>query len=420
MYKIKQLSNGINVVIEEVNYVKSISFGIWVKVGSQDEDENLNGVSHFIEHMHFKGTKKRSAKQIAEEMDAIGGQMNAFTSKTMTCYYTKIINYNFDAALDIMADMILNSTFDETELEKEKKVIIEEINMYEDTPDELIFDVLCANVWSGSSVARSILGKSQNIQKFSRDDIINYRSLHYTADNIIITVAGNCNIDDVFEKLEHYFGCVPKGTGNRKELKVNYKKSIAIKQKNIEQVHICIAFPSIKTCLEQNYIITLLNTIFGGGMSSRLYQKVREENGLAYSLFSHNLSNKAAGLFVIYAAVNPDKVEECIKLIVSEIKNLKNDPITEQQLSKTKEQLKANYLMSLESSSNIMNNLGKSMMLYDQVITSEEIIKRIDDVSLNNIYDMIDKVFDLNMMSLCSIGEKSYDFAKIIESVMNE
>ena len=418
MYNIDELNNGIKIVTEEIPFVRSISFGIWVKVGSQHENLDTNGISHFIEHMIFKGTKKRNAKKIAEDMDAIGGQINAFTTKQMTCFYFKILDENFDKALEIMADMFLNSSFDEKEMSREKKVILEEINMYEDTPEELVFEVLNQKVFDGSSLAYPILGSTQNVESFSHNDIANYYNNNYTGDNIIISVAGNFKKNNMLDKIKSYFGDI-KNTSelkNKLESEPKYKKSIVLKQKNIEQVHICLGFPGVKNNLDDIYKLALFNTIFGGGMSSRLYQKIREENGLAYSLFSYNYSFDNIGLFSIYAGINPNKVEDCVKLIISEIKNLEFNKITQEELLKTKEQLKASYLLGLESSSSRMNALGKSMILYNKILTPDEIINKINQVSLKEIQELINQIFDFDKISLSCVGKNKYDFEMIINN----
>lgn len=414
MYNVTKLDNGIQIVTETMPFVRSISLGIWVKVGSQNEIPNLNGISHFIEHMLFKGTSKRSAKDIADQMDAIGGQMNAFTTKQMTCYHTRILDENFDKALEIMADMFLNSTFDENEMAKEKKVIIEEINMYEDTPEELVFEIMNEKVWKGSSISYPILGSIQNVQNFTRDHLLAYYQNNYIPENIVITVAGNFETSKMIYKLKQYFDSMPTKNCFRLPFNAKYKKGIVCKEKNIEQLHLCLGFPGIKISFEESYAVALLNTILGGGMSSRLYQKIREENGLAYSLFSYNYAYESVGLFTIYAAVNPEQAEKCVQVILDEIKNLQFDPITNEQLSKTKEQLKSTYLMSLENSANRMNSLGKSIISYDKALTPEQIIRQIDQVSIDQIYRLINYIFRFDLLSLSAVGKGNYDFERII------
>lgn len=414
MYEINTLDNGIKIVSENISFVRSISFGIWVKVGSQNEDLNINGISHFIEHMIFKGTDKRSAKDIAEQMDEIGGQINAFTTKQMTCFYFKILDKNFDKALEIMADMFLNSSFSDEEIEREKQVVIEEINMYEDTPEELVFELMHQKVFDGSSLAWPILGSIDNVKSFSHEKLKNYYKKNYFGENIIISVAGNFETREMLEKIKKYFGGIKNNRAEKKNLDVKYKNDFVIKKKDIEQVHICLGFPGVKNLVEKIYVLAVFNNIFGGGMSSRLYQKIREENGLAYSVFSYNYSYEKVGLFNIYAGINPSKVEDCLKFIIHEIKNLDINLISQKELAKSKEQLKASYLLNLESSSSRMNSLGRYMVFYNKILTSEEIIDEIDKINLDDIYNLIKEIFDFNKISLSCVARDNYDLKKIV------
>lgn len=414
MYEINTLENGIKIVSENISFVRSISFGIWVKVGSQNEDLNLNGISHFIEHMIFKGTDKRSAKDIAEQIDEIGGQINAFTTKQMTCFYFKILDENFDKALEIMADMFLNSSFSDEEIEREKQVVIEEINMYEDTPEELVFELMHQKVFDGSSLAWPILGSIDNVKSFSHEKLKNYYEKNYFGENIIISVAGNFETREMLEKIKKYFGGIKNNRAEKKNLEVKYKNDFVIKKKDIEQVHICLGFPGVKNLVEKIYVLAVFNNIFGGGMSSRLYQKIREENGLAYSVFSYNYSYEKVGLFNIYAGINPSKVEDCLKFIIHEIKNLDVNLISQKELSKSKEQLKASYLLNLESSSSRMNSLGRYMVFYNKILTSEEIIDEIDKINLDDIYNLIREIFDFSKISLSCVARDNYDLKKIV------
>ena len=414
MYEINTLENGIKIVSENISFVRSISFGIWVKVGSQNEDLNLNGISHFIEHMIFKGTDKRSAKDIAEQIDEIGGQINAFTTKQMTCFYFKILDENFDKALEIMADMFLNSSFSDEEIEREKQVVIEEINMYEDTPEELVFELMHQKVFDGSSLAWPILGSIDNVKSFSHEKLKNYYEKNYFGENIIISVAGNFETREMLEKIKKYFGGIKNNRAEKKNLEVKYKNDFVIKKKDIEQVHLCLGFPGVKNLVEKIYVLAVFNNIFGGGMSSRLYQKIREENGLAYSVFSYNYSYEKVGLFNIYAGINPSKVEDCLKFIIHEIKNLDVNLISQKELAKSKEQLKASYLLNLESSSSRMNSLGRYMVFYNKILTSEEIIDEIDKINLDDIYNLIREIFDFSKISLSCVARDNYDLKKIV------
>ena len=416
MYEITTLENGIKVVSENIPFVRSISFGIWVKVGSQNEDLNINGISHFIEHMIFKGTSKRSAKDIAEQMDEIGGQINAFTTKQMTCFYFKILDKNFDKALEIMSDMFLNSSFSDEEMEREKQVIIEEINMYEDTPEELVFELMQQEVFNGSSLAWPILGSIENVKSFSHDKLRSYYEKNYVGKNIIISIAGNFETQSILKKIDNYFGAVKNKEVSDKKIKTEYKSKFITKKKDIEQVHICLGFPGIKNLIKDIYALAVFFFFFGGGMSSRLYQNIREQNGLAYSVFSYNYSYKDIGLFNIYAGINPNKVEDCLKFMIHEIKDLDVNLISQKELSKSKEQLKASYLLNLESSSSRMNSLGKYMILYNKILTPEEIINEIDKIDLDSIYNLIKQIFDFDKISLSCVAKNNYDLEKIIEA----
>jgi predicted Zn-dependent peptidase len=332
-----------------------------------------------------------------------------------------VLDDNFDRALDIIADMFLKSSYDDVEMEKEKKVIVEEINMYEDTPEELVFEIMHSGVFGDTSIARPILGSIENVKSFTHEDIKKYYNKNYTTDRIVISVAGNFVKNYMINKIEKFFGAISKSADsniNSEENKIKYNKVILTKQKEIEQVHLCLGFPGVKTCLEQNYSLALLNTVFGNGMSSRLYQKIREENGLAYSVFSYNYSYESIGLFTIYAAVNPKNVEKCISIIMNEIKRLNSELITQDELNKAKEQLKANYLISLESSANVMSNLGKSFTIYNKILTPDEIVNYINKVELNDIKNLVESIFNLDLLSLSTISSQNYNFEEIIKNAI--
>ena len=395
-----KLENGITIVMESMPYVRSISFGIFVKNGSINEIPKNNGISHFIEHMFFKGTKKRTAKKIAEEMDAIGGQLNAFTSKEYTCYYARVLDTHIDLAIDVLSDMLINSTFDETEIEKEANVILEEITMYEDSPEDIVFNELQKYVWKNSTLGYSILGIPQNIKNFKQKDFFDYIDKTYVGENIVISIVGNFEKNKILKKLTNIFSKINKGTyNNYDDLKQDFNKSVVKTEKDIEQLHLCLAFEGIALNNKYRYAINILNSIFGGGMSSYLFQKIREQNGLAYSIYSHNYSFINNGIFNIYAGLNPTQLNKVIEMIIDEIKLLKLNKISEEQIKSTKEQIKSNYIMSLESTYNRMASIGKSQLLLNQIKTSNEIIDEIDKIKTQDIDNLIDELFDLNKIS---------------------
>ena len=406
MIKVHELPNGLRVVMEPIPFVRSVSFGIWVKNGSRDECETTNGISHFIEHLFFKGTDKRTAKDIADTMDAVGGQLNAFTSKEVTCYMARTLDTHFDVALDVLSDMFFNSSFDEAGIEKERGVILEEINMYEDTPENVAMSMLEYNSFKNHPLGMTILGTPETINSFKRQDFIDFIGKKYKPQNTVIAIAGNINESEVLEKItasfNKYNGSGTDSTGTQ----AIYQPSFTLREKDIEQVHLCVGFPGIRSGMgSDTYAMTCVNTVFGGGMSSRLFQTIREEHGLAYSVYSYNANYKDTGMFVIYAGLGPAHISEVLHLITDEVKRMFTDKITEEQLAKTREQLKSSVLLGLESTYNRMNSIGGTMLIMDKVITPDEIIAKIDAVDLDAFYAMCEKIFKLDEMSLSLVGK---------------
>ncbi|WP_058485202.1 M16 family metallopeptidase [Defluviitalea phaphyphila] len=405
MFKLKRLSNGVTIVAEKLPFVRSIALGIWVYNGSRHEKANENGISHFIEHMLFKGTKNRNSKQIAEEMDAIGGQLNAYTTKEYTCYYFRTLDNHINQALDILTDMFFNSIFDEKEIEKEKGVIIEEINMYEDSPEELVHDLMQKAVWEKDPLGEPILGTKDTIMSFNNKTLKTFLNKRYRPENTVIAVAGNFEYDEIINKIEEKF--INWNTFQKDDYVYTipkYQSKLVTKFKDIEQVHLCLSFPGIASDSKDIYNLITLNTIFGGGMSSRLFQKIREDRGLAYSVYSYPTNYKDTGLFTIYAGMNPSQVIEVINLIIKEIENLKSNKIPKQDLIKTKEQLKSNYIMGLESTNSRMSSLGKSQLMLNKIRTPDEIIEKLDEVTQEKIEILIEKIFDFSNISLSIVG----------------
>ena len=416
MTRLIQMPNGLRIVAESIPSVRSIAFGIYVKNGSRNEKKETNGISHFIEHMFFKGTEKRQASDIADEMDAIGGQMNALTSKEYTCYYTRTLDSHFDIALDILSDMFFNSKFDDQEIQKERGVIIEEINMYDDLPDELVHEILQSSIWQDSALGYPILGDASTISTFNNSTFKAFYHSNYHPHNTVIALAGNFEIDEAAKKIEQYFGQFDRQHSYEKpSLKTEYKPCVVTKEKDVEQVHISFGFPSIPLGSEEAYDLAVLNTIFGSGMSSRLFQKIREEHGLAYSVYSANSSYTDTGLYYIYAGLNRSHTEKTIQLVLEEIKRLEDEPIGEEQLARTKEQLKSNYLLSQESTSTRMSNLGRGMIMLNRILTPEEIIRKIESVTTERIDDLVKRIFKLEQMSFSAVGNiGGFNFEEIL------
>jgi len=405
MYIKHKLDNGVRIVAEEIKYVNSVSIGIWVKVGSRNEDEGNNGISHFIEHMLFKGTKNRTAKEIAGTIDKIGGQLNAFTAKECTCFYAKVLDTHFDIALDILSDMFFNSTFSENEIEKEKGVVLEEIGMYEDSPEDLVHDIFNQSVWSKNPLGIPILGTEETLKAIKRQDIIDYIDCNYTPENIVISVVGNFDKEHVLSEIEKVFS---KHKASKKD-KVIINEPVFTpiykhKEKNTEQAHLCIGFKGFELSNKYTYPLLVLNNIFGGAMSSRLFQKIREEKGLAYSVFSYPSSYTDCGILSIYAGMKPNQLDYVIELIIEEINQIKANGISEEELYDSKEQIKGSYILGLESTSGRMNSIGKSELLLDKIYSPKEIIELIDAVTMDEINHVINLVFNIEEMGAAIIA----------------
>lgn len=405
MVETTRLKNGVTVVMERMDSVRSVAFGIWVDNGSKHETREINGISHFIEHMLFKGTEKRTAKDIADEMDYVGGQINAYTSKEYTCYHTRTLDTHFGKALDVMADMFLNSVFDDSEIEKEGGVILEEISMYEDSPEDLAHELVSLGVFKGNPLCYPILGTHKTVSSFNSAKMKEYYKKRYTPENTVISIAGSFERDRALDAIEHYFGGFTGGGEKRTEKTPAYTPVRVKKIKDIEQAHVVMTFPGIKLGTDETYALSIFDTIFGGGMSSRLFQKIREEMGLVYSIYSSPAMYKQTGLYSIYAGMGVSRAESVINLIMREINGLKTDRITEEQLQKTKEQIKSGFIISLESTSNRMLSIGRSRLLLGKVQTADEIIAKIDAVTLESVYALLENIFDFDKVCVSAVGK---------------
>lgn len=405
MLKRFTLSNGIRIVCENIPYVRSISIGIWVRTGSRNENRQNNGVSHFIEHMLFKGTERRSAAQIAESIDNIGGQLNAFTGKECTCFYVKTLDEHVGTAVDVLSDMLFNSLFAKKDIALEKKVIFEEIGMYEDSPEELVHDILSETVWGGSTIGYPILGTVRSLRGINRDVITGYLTQRYTPGNMVISVAGNFDEEKLADMLEDYFGRHTSDAEPVQERQnVAFMPEVSIREKETEQVHICIGFEGVRNGDEDLYPLLAVNNVFGGGMSSRLFQKIREKKGLVYSIYSYPTTYNDAGLFTVYAGMKPENLELVTNLIYDEVRIMLKKGITPQELNKSKDQLKGNYILGLESTSSRMNSIGKSELLLGYINTPEEILKKIDNVTMESVERITHAVLNPEKKGISIVG----------------
>lgn len=387
-----QLNNGLRIVMEKIPNFRSVSFGIWVKTGSRHEQPEENGISHFIEHMLFKGTDRFDAKEIAEQFDAIGGNVNAFTSKEYTCYYFKVLDEHLETAMDMLADMFFHSRFDEEELRKEKNVILEEISMYEDTPDDMVHDLLAEAAYGSHPLAYPILGTQQQLETMNSAKLHSYMKEHYRLNNTVVSIAGNYN-DDIVELIERYFGSFAVSGQEQVLSQPDFIGSLRFYRKKTEQNHICLTFPGLPSGHDRQYAMMLLNNALGGGMSSRLFQEIREKRGLAYSVYSYHSSYADSGLFSIYAGTAPKQTKEVLDLTRELLAEVRDKGLTENELSKGKEQLKGNLILGSESTSSRMNRLGKNELMLGRHYTMDEIIERIEAVRMEDINEVLGGMF---------------------------
>ncbi|MDK2820555.1 MAG: hypothetical protein PWP31_520 [Clostridia bacterium] len=404
MYFKETLDNNIRVVAEEIPFVNSVAVGVWVKTGSRNEEESIQGVAHFIEHLLFKGTSKRTARDIVEQLEAVGGIINAFTTKEYTCFYSRVLSEHLDLALDILSDMLFNSNLAEEDIEKEKRVILEEINMYEDTPDELIHDLFAKTVWPGHPLGRPILGNYQTVSSLNRKSIYQYYKEQYNSENIVLAVAGKFNTSELVQKLNTTFG--QKSCPGKSSLFTapENKSQVSINIKDTEQVQICLGVPGFSQQNDSIYSVQALNNILGGGLSSRLFQSIREEQALAYSVYSYHSSFVDCGLLTIYAATSPKNFEKVVSLILKEIASLKNEGITSAELKRTKDQIRGNLLLGQESVNQRMSRLGKTELSFNRVITAEEVIERLNSVTEEDLQSLSRQLFKAEHFSLTTLG----------------
>ncbi|WP_314586202.1 pitrilysin family protein [Paenibacillus terrigena] len=382
------LSNGLRVVMEQIPTFRSVSFGIWVRTGSRNEQVASNGISHFIEHMLFKGTDRYTAKEIAETFDAIGGNVNAFTSKEYTCYYAKVLDEHLPIAVDVLADMFFASKFDTEDMDKEKNVILEEIAMYDDTPDDMVHDSVSRAALGDHPLSYSILGTEERLRAMTSDDLRQYMQEHYTIENTVISVAGNIN-DQTLTLLEKHFGHFTVH-GKEQQLEApNFDGQVIYHKKKTEQNHICLSMPGCSSSDPRLYGMVILNNAIGGGMSSRLFQEIREKRGLAYSVYSYHSSYVDTGLFTIYAGTAPKQTKEVLDLTMEVMNEVVAQGLTESEFSKGKEQLKGSLILSLESTSSRMNRLGKNELMLGRHFTLDEMIERIEAVTFQDIESLL-------------------------------
>jgi predicted Zn-dependent peptidase len=384
--------NGLRIVLEEIPTVRSVAIGIWIATGSRNEVQDNNGISHFLEHMFFKGTKTKSAREIAESFDSIGGQVNAFTSKEYTCYYAKVLDNHAEYALHTLSDMFFDSAFDEEEMGKEKNVVYEEIKMYEDTPDDIVHDLLSKAVYEEHSLGYPILGTEETLSTFNKNKLIQYMHDMYTPDQVVVSIAGNVE-ESFIKEVEKLFGSYEGGKGPGEKSQPSFHFNKLARKKDTEQAHLCLGFDGFQIGHSDIYNLIVLNNIVGGSMSSRLFQEVREQRGLAYSVFSYHSAYQDSGMVTIYGGTGANQLDQLFDTINQTLQELKAEGITSKELTNSKEQLKGNLMLSLESTNSRMSRNGKNELLLKRHRTLDEIVDEIDGVTMEKVNQIANDIF---------------------------
>ena len=402
---INRLDNGIQIVTEELPHLRSASIGLVVGSGASSEEKDVMGISHFIEHMTFKGTEKRSAFQIVEELDNIGGKLNAFTGKEYTVFYAVVQDKHYGIAIDVLSDILLNSVHKDEEIELEKKVVLEEIKMYEDSPDEQIHDLFATTIFPEHHIGNTILGKEETVNAFSRDKIISYMKDNYTPDNLIVSVAGNIKTNEIIDSLNHAFSGY-SGKLKGKDLGTPViKHDIKLKTKKTEQVHLVIGTKSVPQTSSDRYVLSMIDNVMGGSMSSRLFQEIREKNALAYSVFTFNQGYRDIGFFEAYAGTSKENFEKVIQMILKEYSDIKRNGLKPEEIRRAKEFTKGSLVIGLESSNSRMNYIAKSLYYHKRVIPIDEIIENIDKVTNEDIIRVAVECFRQELLNMVVIGD---------------
>ena len=398
------LDNGIRVLSETIPHHDAVSIGVWVLTGSRDEKDDQNGVSHFIEHLLFKGTETRTAQDIARTIDSVGGSMNGFTGRECTCFHTKVLKSHLDLAVDLLADILLHSAFDPQEIERERSVILQEVKMVEDTPDDYVHDLFNRAFWGNHPMGQPVLGRTEKIRSLSREQIIGYFQEQYQPSRMIVAVAGNVDHERVLDLVGQAFGKVPKGSKRVDRLKPETYSEVSLLERGTEQVHLCLGTKGLAYVSPRRFASFVLNTVLGGGVSSRLFQEIREKRGLAYSIFSYASSYMDTGFLAVYGAADKDTVGQVVELILREFETLRCSPIRKEELAMSREQLRANLLLSLENSDNRMTRLAKNEIYFHRFLPVEEVIDQIDRVMIDQVRELCDDLLRPKHFCLTLLG----------------
>jgi len=399
------LPHGLTVITEQMQHIRSASIGIWLQTGSRDEDPESNGISHFIEHMVFKGTKHRTAEEIARQVDSIGGNMDAFTAKECICFNVKVLDEHVPIALDILSDLVLNPVFDAADISRERGVILEEIKMDEDNPDYLVHEIFTKNFWKDHPLGKPILGTKETVKRFERNAVFDAYAHRFAPGNIIVSAAGNLDHDRFVELVsKHFEQMKPRKNGFHSSAPKIVSRIILRNKKALEQVQLCIGVPSHPIAHEKRHAGYILNTLLGGGMSSRLFQNIRERQGLAYSIYSDLNPYRDTGCLAVYAGTSRESAVKVVHSVVEEFRKLKCETVPEEELRRSKDQLKGSLMLSLESSTARMSNLARQEMYFDRFYDLDELIEKIEAVTVEDLQTLANEFFQPESVAVTALG----------------
>ena len=399
------LPNGLIVLTERMDYLRSVAMGVWIKSGSRCEAAEINGISHFVEHMLFKGTRSRSALSIAREMDSIGGNLDAFTSKETICFNVKSLADHVPIALDILTDLVMNPTFALPDIERERGVILEEIKIDEDNPDVLVHELFTQSFWKGHPLGKPILGTTETVARLGQQQLFAYHGDRFHGGNMVFSAAGNLDHDRFTAAVAERFSGLAGGNTLYELSAPEPSARIVLRNKKaLEQVQICLGVPAPPITDENRYATLILNTVLGGGMSSRLFQTIREERGLAYSIYSDLSPYRDTGNLCVYAGTSANKALEVVDLILAEFRNLKQTPVSAEELTRAKDQVRGNILLGMESSNSRMANLARQEMYFHQFFSAEEIIARVHEVEAEHVQTMAQRLFNPESIAVTLLG----------------
>src|SRR5277367_1256435 len=399
------LPNGLTVITEQMSHIRSVSIGIWLKSGSRDEGSEFNGISHFIEHMVFKGTETRSAEAIARQVDSIGGNMDAFTAKECICFNMKVLDEHLPVAMDVLGDLVLHPVFAAPDISRERGVILEEIKMDEDSPDYLVHEIFTQNFWKDHPLGKPILGTKDTVKRFERDPVLGFYEQRFAPGNLIISAAGNLKHEQFVELVaKHFQHMKPMQNGFHSPQPTVVPRIVLRNKKSLEQVQICVGVPSHPIAHERRHASYILNTLLGGGMSSRLFQNIRERQGLAYAIYSDLSPYRDTGCLSVYAGTSRESAAKVVQCVVSEFRKLKSEPVPAEELRRSKDQLKGSLMLSLESSTARMSNLARQEMYFDHFYGMDELLEKIESVTAEELKALANEFFHTDSVAVTVLG----------------